>query len=215
MKKYKDIYFTTNEPIGTILAAITASLSDGWERHEQGDRDFREIASDDAASHYFYCDKRNGRWAATVILSKTEEGKYYLSHVLPQEDSPNPFEVDQFNAIADEFHDRFLLPLEKSGRIFILNFEGEIDLEVDLGTFVFGKLKTFSAAANKSSGSSHPCDRQRWLDFMIALDQSEAEVSAPIVKQWLIEKGGWSESAAQELCLEFELGMELLKRKRG
>jgi len=111
MKTYKNIYFTVSKPIEVILDSITDSLKDGWTRDEKSDSDFRQLAGPDAASHYFHCDKREERWAATLILTRTEPDKYWLSHVLPIEDSPNPFPHEDFNSIADEFLNKFLIPL--------------------------------------------------------------------------------------------------------
>ena len=214
MKTYNNVYFTISEPIDAILSAITASLADGWSRDEDGDRRIKRIADRDSASHCFRCDKRDGRWAATVILTRTGAQEYWLSHVLPLDDSPNPFKPDQFNAIADEFHTRFLRPLEEKGAIFILNFAGTIDLEVDLGSELYRKLSTFSAAANKSTGSCHPCDRERWFEFIVSFSRADVDLPTPTLQRWLIEEEKWSAKAADELALEFEFGVGLLKHEK-
>lgn len=213
MKSYNQIYFTINAPIETFLSAIENSLTDGWIRDENADKRFKEIAGDDAASHYFHCDKRGSRWAATVILTRVEPEKYYLSHVQPNEDSPNPFEPDQFNAIANEFLENFLRPLEQKDVLFILNFDGTIDLEVELGTELFKKLRAFSGAANKATRSAHPLDRERWFDFITSIAQADVELHPSDLKRWLREEGGWSDEVAHELALEFEFGQGLLDHK--
>lgn len=216
MKTYKNIYFTINSRIEVVLKEIESLLKNGWWRDQEAEQDFKRISSSsDAASYYFHCDKRGERWAATIILTKEDENKYWLSHVLPIEDSPNPFSHDQFNQLADEFYDSFLLPLEESGSIFTLNFDGEVDLEVELGQDLYQLLSTFSKAANKSTGSCHPCDRERWFDFITAISNSEVELNAPLLERWLIEKESWSDEVASELSSEYEFGIDLLKHYKG
>jgi hypothetical protein len=71
-------------------------------------------------------------------------------------------------------------------------------------------LHRFSAAANKSTGSSHPCDEERWLEFVTAAHREKAALDASTLEQWLREGEGWPEDIASELAVDYEKARSLL-----
>ena len=77
------------------------------------------------------------------------------------------------------------------------------------------RLRSFSGGANKSTGSSHPCDKQRWYDFVVSVHKNNDFLPASTLERWLIEEGGWGENQASELAIEYEQELGLLKYDEG
>lgn len=72
-------------------------------------------------------------------------------------------------------------------------------------------LDDFSQNANKSTGSAHPQDRKRWHDFVIAVHRDGSDVSGADIERILVEYHHWSERMAQELAIEFDQQLSLLR----
>ena len=76
-------------------------------------------------------------------------------------------------------------------------------------------LKRFSRNANKSTGSSHPFDRERWHEFIIGLHAERREIDTEKLGRWLQDVERWSDEAAIDLIIEYEFGRDLLKQYDG
>jgi hypothetical protein len=93
--------------------------------------------------------------------------------------------------------------------------EPEADLELWLPAGAADKLRVFCKVANKRTGSSHPSDRDRWYDFIVAAHEAEAEFTASTLVQWLREEGGWDDELANKLACEYEFARGLLTFANG
>jgi len=116
-----------------------------------------------------------------------------------------------YNRILEDFVDRVAKPVsERLGLTMDLS-SPDISMEDSLGDEPARRLKLFSAAANMSSGSSHPLDRARWYDFI--LSSSDRRIDSGILGRWL-QTLGWDEDSAHRLVSEFEFGHGLIVRER-
>lgn len=73
-------------------------------------------------------------------------------------------------------------------------------------------LTTF--CANKSTGSAHPLDKERWNEFMISVVNKHEDLPLDALNEWLLDDG-FSEDMAHKLLIEFENGTNLLKQFKG
>lgn len=99
---------------------------------------------------------------------------------------------------------------------------------------VLEKLKRFCSVANKSTGSSHPCDQKRWFDFICQtvddgkiFDYSTLASFLQDETHWgkkpddfigVMGSYAWEEEQAYELATEYENLCEVLryyKKSRG
>ncbi len=71
-------------------------------------------------------------------------------------------------------------------------------------------LQLFSNAANKSTGSSHPLDRKRWLKFLVLAHSEHASLDTDTLARWLVEEQRWPEHQAEKLSIAYEFARELL-----
>jgi hypothetical protein len=74
------------------------------------------------------------------------------------------------------------------------------------------RMKAFSHLANKSTGSTHPMDRERWFDFLLALHRSGENPNVGLLRRWLVEEEQWFDETAFELVCEYEFARGLLGR---
>src|SRR5262245_16412719 len=88
--------------------------------------------------------------------------------------------------------------------------EPKADLERWLTPEAAEKLRVFCAVANKRSGSSHPVDRERWYNFIVAAHEGGTEFSASTLARWLVEEGCWDDETAEKLAIEYEFARGLL-----
>jgi hypothetical protein len=73
------------------------------------------------------------------------------------------------------------------------------------------KFRAFSGLANRSTGSSHPNDQERWFDFIVSVHRSQSDLDANTLERLLHEEEHWPESAALKLALEYEFARALLR----
>lgn len=53
------------------------------------------------------------------------------------------------------------------------------------------KLESFCNAANKSTGSHHPCDEERWFDFICQTVEDERLMDYSIFSNFLMDEEYW------------------------
>jgi hypothetical protein len=85
-------------------------------------------------------------------------------------------------------------------------------IEDKLSQSAFDALTRFSALANKSTGASHPYDRQRWFDFVIQAHLESSDLDSDFLERWLIESEDWPQDQASDLAIEYDRSRALLAR---
>jgi hypothetical protein len=73
----------------------------------------------------------------------------------------------------------------------------------------FTALQGFTGLADKSTGSSHSLDRQKWCRFLVELRQGGRIPTSNDVRDWFLQNG-WYEDVAIDLVCEFEFACDLL-----
>ena len=71
-------------------------------------------------------------------------------------------------------------------------------------------LRHFSHAANKTTGSAHPKDRERWLRFLSLAHADAKQMDPARLARWLTEIEDWDGDAVHGLIAEYEFALELL-----
>lgn len=145
--------------------------------------------------------------AAVVTLFPEGDVGYKVTNVVPSE--LHMLTHHQYNSVLKDFIERV------AKRVFL---SIEIRLSKDTASLTdwtsveaASALAVFSRAANKSTGSSHPSDRARWMAFIVKHHQSRRDNLDPsVLARWLSEADGWPEDIAHELAIEFESGLDLL-----
>ena len=80
----------------------------------------------------------------------------------------NQLTIDEYNAVLDLFYEEIIKPNTKELKgITIVGPESdEFDPLKYISKEALRKLELFCNGANKTTGSSHPSDEERWFDFI-------------------------------------------------
>lgn len=203
--KYQDLEIISDD--GTFrkfLSDLNQNLKDkGWNRNLETEEKFE--------NQYYAINIKMEREDLDSTLFLVIDTKMYVSNIIPQKKSS--LTIGEYNEILNTFYSEFIDPIKSkyTNLTFILTND-----EMELGDFISEDseklLQHFSSAANKSTGSSHPLDKDRWYDFIINVVNEKEELDLDILNRWLVEIEGWSEDIAMDLAVEFEFGTDLLKK---
>lgn len=137
--------------------------------------------------------------------------KKYVSNIFPR--AKPSLTIKEYNLILNTFYQEFIEPIKiKYPKLIFKLSDGQVKLSDLISKNSVESLELFSSMANKSTGSSHPLDRERWYDFIISIAKNQDKLDINILNRWLVEIDGWSEDIATDLAIEFEFGVNLLKK---
>lgn len=182
----------------------------GWSRDRSKDEEMRRTGG--GTWFTFALTAHESLPPAILFLTDRSPGILYVPNVIsPARDR---LSYDDYNGILFSFRDGVLEPVRRQSPITYELTGLTIDLATELPGDTYKRLRAFSALANKSTGSSHPIDRERWLDFLVSLVQSGTDLKSSTLARWLVEEEGWDQERAWRLSEEYEFGRELLERQR-
>ncbi|WP_127346409.1 hypothetical protein [Pseudidiomarina mangrovi] len=208
MKTFKDVYITLNEgDVDSFIEHLTERLKQPWRRaydteeRSQKLRDkafcFERLSTDELPS-------------AGLSIFQKDSNTWYIPNVVPL--NYGQLNFDEYNAVITDFYENFIKVTADALAIHSDITSGLITEADILGVEGAKKLEQFTSMANMSSGSSHPSDKRRWLDFIITTYHHGKRVDTHDLERLLLTKG-WSELHAQELAIQFEFGIELLEQR--
>lgn len=187
-----------------------AAATNGWARDHSKDEEMR--GSGDGTWFTFTLAHHPVLPPAFLFLTQKSPGLLYVANIIsPARDR---LDYDEYNAFLKSFCEDVLSRVQPPNAIEFDLTGTTIDLATQLPPEVYQRLRTFSVAANKSTGSSHPYDRERWMDFLIEAVEAHAPLGPHALSRWLVEEGQWDPEQASRLAEEYEFGRELLERRR-
>lgn len=192
----------TDEQIEALIEAMTGEATPPWSRHLEGEENIgRE------SFRVFKREANNALPAANVALHLDPDGGIEVVNIVPYDQ--NNLEPAVYNAILQEFLEKLIQPAADAQSLAVVTSTGGTSLAAEVSPEIARLLESFSGAANKSTGSSHPLDFRRWAAFLIASHRSGRKVDTWLLEQTLREQG-WSGDRASELVSEFEFSRDLL-----
>jgi len=156
---------------------------------------------------------RGHKWPNANLSIAWYENRASIGNIVPVE--YGQFSMSQYNCILDDF---CILYLNSIARLLHLNLSvtsDRRDISDWLGEVAKRKLEIFSLVANKGSGATHPNDRRRWLEFIIAAHKQGSDLPTEVLRTWLIDELNWPATIAQNLSAEYENSLELLQQYDG
>jgi hypothetical protein len=207
MKAFQDIIISGhNDQFEQLTSRIEGSLRAGWERGKKQEAYMSSMAVPGVVC--FTCSSEAKRPAAALWLAPLESGKWHVSNIVPSE--KRELSLQEYNRILVDFAETFVLPVSTEIGFSVTITKAEKKLEDIVSLPVQRALESFSALANKSTGSSHPSDKERWYAFLVEAHKGKCDLDVTTLKKWLIEEEEWPEEAAFELAIEYENGRGLL-----
>lgn len=133
-----------------------------------------------------------------------------LTNIVPQ--GLMQLSKPEYNFIVDLFYNTFLANHIDTTGIHI-NITSDIKtIEEAFHPDTALKLRSFSDSANKSTGSGHPSDQKRWVDFIIAAFTNHDQVSSTELMGFLTEDLEWHSDISVNLIMEYAFGLDVLKQ---
>ena len=150
--------------------------------------------------------------AARLTLWRQPNG-YKVVNIVPLETVR--LTASEYNAVLSDFCENVILPASLEA-----GFEYETSKKFQSITDWTSEeavraLHIFSSLANKSTGSSHPSDKERWLKFLLVVFDAPNRPDPGLLERWLIEAEHWPSEIANDLAIQYEFGMALLEKHVG
>jgi hypothetical protein len=201
------------ERLARMMDLVERSLTGGWSRDRGIEEHLQGLGPRKAVEYCFACTKEGQRPAANVFFTEKEPGTLHVPNIVPR--VQHRLAYGQYNALLEEFYQQFVRPAaDQTGAVAELT-GNQADLDRWLSRPVAEKLVGFSRSANRGTGASHPSDRERWNDFVLAAHRECSNLDASTLRRWLVEIEGWAPEVAEQLALEYEYGRELLAFAEG
>ena len=211
MKQFQDLYLRFPDGrADEFFESLDASLPEGWRREREAEERASQISIGDRKCFYYACGKTAEREAAMVSIYRRDDQNYHVTNIVPLEE--RRLEEGQYNVILQDFRQRVLSMVHTDVPVSFLLGPDDLKLDDLMPPEVFRALKAFSSAANRSTGSGHRLDQERWFTFIIGLHRSgkAEDLDAETLERWLIETERWPAQWAGKLGIEYEQAISLL-----
>lgn len=208
---FMDLVLTgPGETRDAVAATLTANAADPWRFDAEQSADAGRNAMGEEGILLFERSPAAGIPAARLVLWPKDDG-YYVPNIVPT--SVGQLTTLDYNAVLADFADTLARPVARRFGWSVGITSAQQGINDWLAAEPAAALRRFSAAANKSTGASHPMDERRWFDFIIAVHRAGGDIGTDRLARWLTEAEGWDEEAAHDLAGEYERGMALLRRE--
>ena len=210
MKQFKNLDITGPvEQQLTFINDVSANLPDHWHRDHDAESRLEDVdrVSKDSWFAFTY-ETKDGEPPSRLSLVR-ENKRLYVSNIVPLEFGQ--LSIAQYNRILDEFAGILSNHLSTDSDLAINVTNDDAAITDWVSTNAVELLKRFSVLANMSTGSSHPNDFQRWVDFLIVVHKEDSNLSSEFLAQWLDEELGWHSDQARELASEYGFARDVLR----
>lgn len=191
-----------------IRAALLDQVTIPWKHAEEREEEISSGSLNDDDVIMFSREQGNGIEAVGLLLWSRGDD-YQVTNIVPRDVGQLGYEA--YNAALNDFVERIAKPASQAVGFRIETTPERQSLTDWVSSDVAEALRRFSVLANKSTGSSHPSDRQRWFEFLFAAHGASEKLDADRLIRWLSEVENWPEDTAHDLAIQYELGLDLLK----
>ena len=197
-----------DDSFNLFFKCLDDNLNYGWTRNVREEKSVKLPRE----ARCYHCDSAGIRKAANLWISKKNRATWEISNVVPDEYGKLTF--SEYNTILMDFFNHFIKKdIHKFGIKAHLK-DSKQYLSEFLNPRVFELFCLFSNAANKSTGSGHPSDEDRWFQFLFEVfDTGGYKTLYPsTLGRFLEEAYGWDKDVAYELSIEYENYLRFLDR---
>jgi len=206
MKNFRDFYLKgSQENLLKFITTVAKHITGDWElgNNSRFKEDFIVFK---------YLGDRVNKASVFLYIKNIDESQFSITNIIPMEKSNLNF--DEYNEVLVKCINECIIPYADECHLTYELTSENVDLEKYMSSESANKLRTFSRAANKSTGSSHPSDEKRWNSFICQTLKDGHENVTSILKRWLTEEDGWDDEQAFKLVIQYEQGISLLLHDR-
>lgn len=209
MEVFQDLHLRGRSSSGLIRSSILAQVREPWHHALKQEEDIRTHADNDEDVIVLVRASSDGIDESSLVLWEEHDG-YKVSNIVPR--NVRELGIAKYNAILRDFVTRVAESAAQAGSFEIKLTAPNQVLEDWLDGEPATALQRFSRLANKSTGAAHPRDRERWYAFLIAAHCALKRLDSDQLARWLVEVEGWSAEKAEELAIDYEFALGLLKQ---
>lgn len=193
-----------SEQIRRLMDYIGAHPAGDWRREPEIEAKIaRQALTDQAPFVFSYNPDPATDLTAGLWLFFDEPNKLRVSNIVPWGER-NELTREQYNVIAANFYNTMVLPTAERFGVAARLSEPVAQIEEYLSERVAQALRRFSATANRATGTGHPNDHQRWMDFVILAHLDNVALDATTLARWFHESEGWPGEQASNLASQYE-----------
>jgi hypothetical protein len=204
MLVYQDMIIRIDDStVEQMIAKFDALLPSSWRRDKSREVELHEKFV--GHKQYAYSTEYHQTLpCARLWLAMNENGDLYISNIVPNK--MRKLTIEQYNSILQSFSEI----IKRDPSIQCTVTKANVTLDDFMPQDVAQKLIRFSNAANRSTGIGHPCDHERWLDFVVTFYRKKCQRRMDWILRWLNEEEKWTEDGADDLCTYLEHALEVL-----
>lgn len=206
---FQDLHLRSRSSSSSIRDSILAQVQEPWRHDSEREERLREHASEEEDVIVLVRATFDDIAESGLVLWQ-EHDDYKVSNIVPR--NVGELGIANYNAILRDFVTRVAEPAARAGGFVIKLTSPNQTLEDWLDTKPATALRRFSRLANKSTGATHPMDRDRWYAFLMATHRASKRLDSDQLARWLVEVDGWSADRAQELAIDYEFALGLLEK---
>jgi hypothetical protein len=182
-----------------------------WTRDQEAEQEQQRYGISKNACRFYRLKDRAGFPDARLWIFAGEkgEGRWRVPNVVPAVEDAR-FAEETYYLLLTSFREA-TLPFANEVGVKISVPRLEVGPEYWLTEKQVKLLDHFSQNGNRSTRSAHPQYRKRWHDFIIAVHRDGSDVSGADVGRILFEYYHWSDRMANELAIEFDQQLDLLR----
>lgn len=224
MKIYRELYFRgTPSQLSKFAEEISNYVTGDW-------RFVTKDANGEYKKYLFfdYMGKKVDNARVSIYLGdRIDSGEVNVGNIIPLK--KNHLSIEEYNAVLMLFYKEIVVPYEKENSYLSISQPTDDNFNplTIMSEASLKKLKAFCGGANKSTGSSHPCDKERWLSFILQTVEEDRILDSDTLCRFLQDEESWGkkpndyigvmgdyawdEDSAYELSMEYETISEAMK----
>ncbi len=198
----------TNAPISSIRELLLKQVEPPWKHEDEKESHLKGLGSSGEDIIVFSRESDSKAPTIGLVLWQDTSG-YKVANIVPKE--TGSISIATYNAVLQDFVDKIAKPAAGESDFRIKVTQSRQTVKDWLGEEPAAALRSFSGAANKSTGASHPKDQERWFNFLVAAHRSGHRADPGTLRRWLVEVDRWPEDEAHDLASNYETALELLR----
>lgn len=206
LEVFQDLTLTsTSGGTSAVREALLSVIRSPWRHAQAREAEGRRYSTEEMIA--LERDASNGFPAIGFFLVASTPQAYRVANIVPRESGE--LGIRLYNHILQNFVASFEAAFA-GANIAISVTSPQQSLADWMSEGSARLLQRFSSCANKSTGTGHPLDRERWIEFLISA-HGDPRDSGDLLLRWLTEVEGWPEDGAFELVRDYELARDLLR----
>lgn len=176
-----------------------------------------------------YCGDRCDKAELSIYVSEDawRKGVVRVTNIVPLQ--KGHLTIEEYNSVLDRFYEDIIVP--NKNRLVGIQVKGPTSGIFDplecISKEALTKLELFCNSANKSTGSAHPCDEERWFDFICQTVDDNQVFDYDTIYRFLMDeeywgknndgyvgvigRSAWDQEKASELASEYDNYVRLLQ----